>query len=158
MESTMQSGLELGFRASRTRDLPPQKPVRTIQKVIIHPPPPPPSKQFQDLHSPARYDLITRTTCLMLGIVPELLADKCRHPTVVLAREIITVLARKYTVYSFPEIAQKMGRPSHTTVFTAMRRHERKGDTLIPRAYPLRTRAWWREHIENKVTGAVRPL
>ena len=71
--------------------------------------------------------------CDALEVTREDLAGKGRHPRVVLARAAVTALARRLTRYSYPEIANAIGRRNHSTVITAHRRIERQmasGETL----------------------------
>lgn len=44
---------------------------------------------------------------------------KSRHPRVVAFRAIATLLMRKHTAMSYPEIARDIYRPNHSTVITA---------------------------------------
>lgn len=48
------------------------------------------------------------------------------HPRIVRAKELVTVLARRHTRMSYPEIARALYIPNHSTVITAATRwHER---------------------------------
>src|SRR5262249_32785123 len=71
---------------------------------------------------PIRMEGIIVRTCQALRIPQEELSSKGRHPRVVLARSVISFLARKLTTLSFPEIARGMGRPNHSTIITAYQR------------------------------------
>lgn len=71
---------------------------------------------------PVRVDEIIRHTCSALSVEERELSGKTRHVRVVLARAIITHLARALTTMSFPEIARAIGRPNHSTVITAFQR------------------------------------
>lgn len=56
------------------------------------------------------------------------IADKGRHPSVVAARTVYCALSKKYTIASGPERAAAMGKPNHSTVFTAEKRFDRLVD------------------------------
>jgi chromosomal replication initiator protein len=71
---------------------------------------------------PVRMDAIILSTCAAMGVEQVDLGGKTRHPRVVLARAIITHLARQMTTLSYPEIARAIGRPNHSTVITAIQR------------------------------------
>lgn len=69
-----------------------------------------------------RADMIVSQTCAALNVDTADLSGKTRHKRVVLARAIITHLARQMTTHSYPEIARIIGRPNHSTVITAHQR------------------------------------
>lgn len=71
---------------------------------------------------PVRIDAVIAHTCAALAVDTTDLAGKTRHPRVVMARAIITHLARQLTTLSYPEIARAIGRPNHSTVITAFQR------------------------------------
>lgn len=71
---------------------------------------------------PVRMHMIIAQTCAALGVESGELAGKTRHKRVVLARALITYIARALTTQSFPDIARAIGRPSHSTVITAYQR------------------------------------
>lgn len=71
---------------------------------------------------PVRIEAIIGHTAAAMGIEVSELSGKTRHPRVVLARAIITHLARQMTTLSYPEIARAIGRPNHSTVITAFQR------------------------------------
>jgi chromosomal replication initiator protein len=70
----------------------------------------------------ARIETIITQTCRYLSVDPMDLSGRTRHKRVVLARSVITHLARQFTTMSFPEIARALGRPNHSTVITAYQR------------------------------------
>ena len=75
---------------------------------------------------PVRVDVIVETTAEALGVtVPEMLGVS-RRRRVVVARSIAAHLARKIAGRSFQEIADALGRSTHSTVFTACKRVESK--------------------------------
>ncbi|MFZ4574358.1 MAG: DnaA ATPase domain-containing protein, partial [Phycisphaerales bacterium] len=102
------------------------------------------------LRSPRRpiaIEFVIEEVCRTLGVDFERLMGKGRHKRVVLARSLISYLARKLTTMSFPEIARAMGRPNHSTIITAQRRLEAEldrspdtalGDELCP-SFPTMT-------------------
>lgn len=69
-----------------------------------------------------RVETIITQTCRYLSVDPSDLSARTRHKRVVLARAVITHLARQFTTMSFPEIARAIGRPNHSTVITAYQR------------------------------------
>ena len=71
---------------------------------------------------PIAIEFIIEEVCRTITVDFERLMGKGRHKRVVLARSLISYLARKLTTMSFPEIARAMGRPNHSTVITAQRR------------------------------------
>lgn len=71
---------------------------------------------------PVQIGTITAEVCRTLAVEPAELAGKTRHKRVVLARAVVTWLARRLTTLSFPEIARAIGRPNHSTVITAHNR------------------------------------
>lgn len=73
---------------------------------------------------PIAIEFIIEEVCRTITVDFERLMGKGRHKRVVLARSLISYLARKLTTMSFPEIARAMGRPNHSTVITAQRRLE----------------------------------
>lgn len=73
---------------------------------------------------PVRIEHILTQVCVVLGVEQSDLGGKTRHKRVVLARAIITHLARALTTLSYPDIARAIGRPSHSTVITAYQRFQ----------------------------------
>ena len=67
-------------------------------------------------------EIIMHAACETCRVGQRDLASPCRHPKVVLARAIITRVARHLTLMSYPEIARAIGRPNHSTVITADQR------------------------------------
>lgn len=65
---------------------------------------------------------IIETVCHRLGVSKADVVGSGRHRRVVLARGLIAYLARELTTYSFPEIAQALGRSNHSTIHTADQR------------------------------------
>lgn len=71
---------------------------------------------------PIQISAIISEVCGALRVEPTDLGGKGRHKRVVMARSLITYLARKLTTMSFPEIARALSRPNHSTVITAYQR------------------------------------
>lgn len=71
---------------------------------------------------PVRMHVIVAQTCAALAVEAADLSGRTRHKRVVLARSIITYIARSLTTQSFPDIARALGRPAHSTVITAYQR------------------------------------
>lgn len=92
---------------------------------------------------PVRAETIVSHTCTALGVETSDLAGKTRHKRVVLARAVITHLARQLTTHSYPEIARIIGRPNHSTVITAFQRFAKQlevdGPVEAPGAPEART-------------------
>lgn len=74
------------------------------------------------LRRPVPVPKIASVVCRYLGVEYAELSGRGRHKTVVLAREMTVLIARRLTTYSFPEIARALGRPNHSTVLTAHKR------------------------------------
>lgn len=70
---------------------------------------------------------------------PPIWRGKTRHPRVVMARAIITHLARQLTTLSYPEIARAIGRPNHSTVITAFQRFAKQLEVDGPVEPPKRS-------------------
>ncbi len=66
--------------------------------------------------------------CEVLSVDVGEVLGRGRHPRVVLARSVVSLLARRATTMSFPEIARGLGRASHSTVVAACRRMETRLD------------------------------
>lgn len=73
---------------------------------------------------PVRIEQVVSLVCQKLNVTQTEVAGRGRHPRVVLARALATLLARKHTRASYPEIARAVGRPNHSTVITAHQRIE----------------------------------
>lgn len=76
-----------------------------------------------------RLETVVERVCRTLRVERSELMGRGRHPRVVLARRLVAVLGREMTTASFPEIARVLGRPSHSTVFSAHRRIVRDIDS-----------------------------
>ncbi len=72
--------------------------------------------------APVRIGGVLDAVCTTLGVTRNDLCGSGRHRRVVLARGLVAYLGRELTTLSYPEIAQAMGRPHHSTVHTAARR------------------------------------
>ena len=68
---------------------------------------------------------IERVVAIRFDVSREQLQSRSRDRTVVLARGIAMLLARRHTSMSFPEIGRAMGRKNHSTVLMATQRVER---------------------------------
>jgi chromosomal replication initiator protein len=73
---------------------------------------------------PVRLSSIVDHVCARLSIDRADLFSRSRHRRIVLARGLITHLARTLTSHSYPEIAAALGRACHSTVHAADRRIE----------------------------------
>ncbi|MFT3686573.1 MAG: DnaA/Hda family protein [Phycisphaerales bacterium] len=73
---------------------------------------------------PVRLEEVVALVCQRLSVTMGEVAGRGRHPRVVLARAAATLLARRHTRASYPEIARALGRPNHSTVITAHQRLE----------------------------------
>ncbi|MBI5866353.1 MAG: chromosomal replication initiator protein DnaA [Planctomycetes bacterium] len=76
---------------------------------------------------------IERLVMGRFGVTREQLHSRSRDRTVVLARGVAMLLARRHTRLSFPEIGRAMGRKNHSTVLMAAQRLERmiEGDENV---------------------------
>jgi chromosomal replication initiator protein len=74
------------------------------------------------IRRPIRLDQILDEVCRALEVEVDDVMGRGRHRRVVLARSMTTLLARRMTTASFPEIARGLGRPNHSTVVTAHQR------------------------------------
>lgn len=78
-----------------------------------------------------RFDNVRDAVCQVLEVEHKDLGASGRHKRVVMARALITMLCKKTTTLSYPEIARKMGKTNHSTVITAHQRISRQmGDTV----------------------------
>ena len=73
---------------------------------------------------PVRAEEIIHAVCVTLGVGDAEFRGRGRHWKVVLARSVASVLSKRLTRMSFPEIARAMGRPNHSTIITACQRLE----------------------------------
>jgi chromosomal replication initiator protein len=80
---------------------------------------------------PIRLEQVVTLSCQKMNVTLTEVAGRGRHPRVVLARAAATLLARKHTRASYPEIARAIGRPNHSTVITA---HQRLDELLAQQA------------------------
>ena len=79
-----------------------------------------------------RLDQITGHVCRVLGVEFEELTGNGRRPQAVLARSLISHLARRLTTLSFPEIARGIGRPTHSTIIAACQRLQAQMNAEAP--------------------------
>jgi chromosomal replication initiator protein len=79
-----------------------------------------------------KLDQITAHVCRVLGVEFDELTGNGRRPQVVLARSLISHLARRLTTLSFPEIARGIGRPTHSTIIAACQRLQAQMDSPTP--------------------------
>lgn len=107
-----------------------------------------------------RLDLITDAVCETLGVGFDDLIGVERRRRVVLAREVVSYLARRLTTLSFPEIARGIGRPTHTTIIAANERFRRRLESDPPETIDLGgevlTLAELVGRLEAGITGAKR--
>jgi chromosomal replication initiator protein len=100
------------------------------------------------LNRPLSAAAIVDQVCLALAVEKRDFEGTGRHKRVVLARELVSYLARELTTQSYPEIARAMGRDNHSTIIAAQRRLkgllETQGDdpSVLPvEALPMAMRA-----------------
>jgi chromosomal replication initiation ATPase DnaA len=74
------------------------------------------------LNRPLSAAAIVDQVCLALAVEKRDFEGTGRHKRVVLARELVSYLARELTTQSYPEIARAMGRDNHSTIIAAQRR------------------------------------
>ena len=83
---------------------------------------------------PVRYEAVVQAVCDHFSVNRAAISGRSRHRHVVLARAITAYLTRRLTTMSYPEIGAAMGRPTHSTVITAVKRVERQmrgGTTFV---------------------------
>jgi len=73
-----------------------------------------------------RAEEIIRSASERLGVEVSDVLGRSRHRRVVAARSIAALLSRRMTTLSYPELAQKLGRPNHSSVVTACQRLEKQ--------------------------------
>ena len=73
-----------------------------------------------------RAETIIKSACERLGVEVSDVMGRSRHRRVVAARSIAALLARRHTTLSYPELAQKLGRPNHSSAVTACQRLEKQ--------------------------------
>ncbi|MCB9860705.1 MAG: ATP-binding protein [Phycisphaeraceae bacterium] len=71
---------------------------------------------------PVRFAEILDAVCTALDVEIRDVHGRGRHPRVVLARAVVTRLARRLTPMSYPEIARGLARTNHSTFITADKR------------------------------------
>lgn len=82
---------------------------------------------------------LVEAVCRAFNITERDLVEKRRHkPHVVVARQVISHLARELTIASFPEIGRAIGR-DHTCVMQGRKRLIRKLDDPDPRHDAIRS-------------------
>ncbi|MDX9910971.1 MAG: DnaA/Hda family protein [Phycisphaerales bacterium] len=88
---------------------------------------------------PIRPEEVVSLVCREMGVEIEDVRGRGRHPRVVLARAVAGSLCRSHTTASFPEIAQSLGRPNHSSVVTACGRLKKQvaGEFEIPASLGL---------------------
>jgi chromosomal replication initiator protein len=113
------------------------------------------------LNRPLSAAAIVDQVCLALAVEKRDFEGTGRHKRVVLARELVSYLARELTTQSYPEIARAMGRDNHSTIIAAQRRlkHllETQGDdpSVLPlEALPMAMRA----HLGGSLREVVSTL
>lgn len=82
---------------------------------------------------PLRINDIISVVCERLEVDRGELLGTTRHRRVVLARGLVSFLARDLTTMSYPEIGRSLGRKNHSTVLTAARRikNQIEGDQTV---------------------------
>lgn len=92
----------------------------------------------RSLHAarPVRFTDIRDTVCGEFNVAAAQVAGSSRHRMVVLARAALIHLTRQMTTLSYPEIAHALGKPSHSTVFTAGQRMARQLEENNPLLLP----------------------
>ncbi len=90
-----------------------------------------------DAAAPVRYDQVRDAVCAPLEVESAELGKSGRHPRVVMARALITVLCRELTTMSYPEIARALGKRNHSTVITAHRRVEQQFELNVKLGLPI---------------------
>ncbi len=68
---------------------------------------------------PVRYETVLNCVCELFALPAEQVTGRMRKAHVVLARSLLIHLTYELTPMSYPEVAQAMGRPNHSTIITA---------------------------------------
>lgn len=84
-----------------------------------------------------RFDHVRDTICRVLEVEPKTLGESGRHKRVVMARALITLLCKRMTTLSYPEIARKMGKSNHSTVITAHQRIDKQMGDIVSLGLPV---------------------
>ncbi len=71
---------------------------------------------------PVQAGKVLECICEHLQVDPSEVLGRSRHRRVVLARSLCAHLIRELTTLSYPEIAERMSRPNHSTIITACQR------------------------------------
>jgi chromosomal replication initiator protein len=71
---------------------------------------------------PVQAAAVLECVCEHLQVELSEMLGRSRHRRVVLARSLCAYLLRELTTLSFPEIAERMSRPNHSTIITACQR------------------------------------
>ena len=74
---------------------------------------------------PVRVSMIAEVVCEELGVETSELLGRGRHGLVVLARSMVSTLARDLTTQSYPEIARCLNRKNHSSVVASCQRTRR---------------------------------
>jgi hypothetical protein len=106
------------------------------------------------LNRTIRIERIIRAACHVLCITENEVFGTGRHPRVVLAREIITALARERTMLSYPQIARAMCRPNHSTVITAFQRFNRTINAEYVCGPVVHTKEMWLSRVREEALRA----
>lgn len=99
---------------------------------------------------------ILSTACEQLGVEEKAVLGKSRHRSVVMARSITAYLARKLTTLSYPEIAARMRRNSHSTIVTAARRIDKQIADRQPLAESLPNGASTVDQLIDQLTAQLK--
>ncbi|MFG0251660.1 MAG: DnaA ATPase domain-containing protein [Phycisphaerales bacterium JB038] len=75
---------------------------------------------------PVQAGRVLEVVCDQMGVDLSDVLGRGRHRRVVLARSLCAYLIRECTTLSYPEIAERMSRPNHSTVITACQRVKRQ--------------------------------
>jgi chromosomal replication initiator protein len=78
--------------------------------------------QHASSRRPVRLEAIVKFVASELQVELSELLGRGRHRRVVFARALAGMLARRLTTSSYPEIARALGRPSHSTMVSAVKR------------------------------------
>lgn len=116
--------------------------------------------QGEQGHRPRRviqFDEVLTAVCDELAVDPKRVLGTARHKNVVLARALTVFIARSLTSMSYPELAIRFGRKTHSTLITAAQRMQRQVDAgeaiLLPGATAATTPGELVARLEGKVMG-----
>lgn len=135
-----------------------------LPPLVPEPPrqsPPPPVERAR----PLPVILIIEEACAVMNVSEHDLYGKCRHKSVVMVRMVVCVVGRRRTLLSFPELADALQKPNHSTTVTAHKRAHKQmartarelvgSDPSLPEHVSEMTLEQVCELVERRVTARM---